>query len=125
MARCLQIIHTEAGNATLESGEWHGDGDVDDAGSEIYLLPLNDKGIHAEGLFLNLYWLRVGVTVAAEIMAVRVRVSVRGSYGGHLGWNPRVELALRSEQKPRRSRGCARGTWSQHHTSSPGRTEIS
>ena len=74
MARGSRIIQTEAGNATVGSDERHGDGDDDDAGSEIPLLPLNDKGIHAEDLFLNLDRPRVGIPVAAEIMARRARV---------------------------------------------------
>ena len=45
MARRLQIIQTEAGNATVGSGDRHGDGDDDDVGYEISLVPLNDKGI--------------------------------------------------------------------------------
>ena len=68
MARHLQIIQTEARNVTIGSGERYGDGDDDEAGSEISLLPLNDKGIYAEGLFLNLYRPRGGVPVEAEIM---------------------------------------------------------
>ena len=54
MARHLRIMHTEAGNATVGSGKWraasgerHGDEDDNDAGYEISLLPLNDKGIYA------------------------------------------------------------------------------
>ena len=54
MKRHSRIIQTEAGNATVGSGEQHGDGDDDDAGFEISLILLNDKGIYAEGLFLNL-----------------------------------------------------------------------
>ena len=75
MAWRLQIIHTEAGNATIRSDDRHGDGDDDDAGSEISLLLLNDKIIYAEGLFLNLDRPRGDVPVAAEIMAGRARVS--------------------------------------------------
>ena len=65
MARRLWIVHTEDGNATIGSGERHGDGDNNDAGSEIYLLLLNYKGIYAEGLFLNLDRPRIGVLVSA------------------------------------------------------------
>ena len=54
MARRSPITHNKAGNATIGSSERHGDGDNDDVGSEISLLLLNDKGIHAEGLLLNL-----------------------------------------------------------------------
>ena len=68
MARRLRIIRTEAGNATVRSGERHGDGDDDDSGSEISIITLNDKGIYAEGIFLNLYRPRGGVLVTAEIM---------------------------------------------------------
>ena len=49
-----RIVQTEARNATVGSGKRHGDRDYDDAGSEISLLTLNDKGINAEGMFLNL-----------------------------------------------------------------------
>ena len=56
---------SDAGNATIESGERHGYGDNDDAGSEKYLLLLNNKGIYSEGLFLNFDWSRSGVPVAA------------------------------------------------------------
>ena len=51
----------------------------------ISLLPINDKVIHAEGLFLDLDWTRGGVPVTAEIMAGRARVGGRGSYGEHSG----------------------------------------
>ena len=54
MAICLRIIQTEAGNATVGSVKRHGDGDDDNAGSDISLLTLYSKGIHDEGLFLNL-----------------------------------------------------------------------
>ena len=56
------------------------------------LLPLKDKGIYAEGLFLNLDRSRGGVPVTAEIMVGRERVSGRVSYRGHLGCNPRSDL---------------------------------
>ena len=56
---------SDAGNATIESDERHGYGDNDDAGSEKYLLLLNNKGIYSEGLFLNFDWSRSGVPVAA------------------------------------------------------------
>ena len=69
MARCLRIIQTEAGNATVGSVKRHGDGDDDNAGSDISLLTLYSKGIHDEGLFLNLDRPRGGVPVAAEIKA--------------------------------------------------------
>ena len=55
------------------SGERHGYGYDDDAGSEISLLPLNDKGIYSEVIFLNLDRPRGGVLVAAEIMAGRAQ----------------------------------------------------
>ena len=32
MVRRLRIFQTEAGNATVGSGDWHGDGDGDDTG---------------------------------------------------------------------------------------------
>ena len=69
MSRHSRIIHNEARNATFGSSERYGDGDDDDTGYDISLLPLNDKGIHAEGIFLNLDRLRGGVPVASEIMA--------------------------------------------------------
>ena len=72
MARRLRIIQTNSGNATVGSGERHVNGGDDDAGSEISLLPLNNKRIYAEGLFLNLDRPRGGVPVAAEIMAGQV-----------------------------------------------------
>ena len=56
-------------NATVGSDERHGDGDGDKAGSEISLINLNDKGIHAEGIFLNSDRSRGGIPVAARIMA--------------------------------------------------------
>ena len=94
MARRLRIFQTEYGNTTVGISKQHGDGEDNDAGSEISLLLLYDKGIYADGLFLNLDRLRGGVPVAAEIMAGRARVSGRGSYRGHSGWNPRSELAF-------------------------------
>ena len=133
MVRRLRIFQTEAGNATVGSGDWHGDGDGDDAGSEIYLLPLYDKGIYAEGLLFNLDWPCGGVPVAAEIMSGRARVGGQESYRGHLGWNPQSELdytgitgtmakssvcegALvktippHQDGQQQQSRGCMRGT---------------
>ena len=74
MARRLRIIQTEACNATVGSNKRHGDRDDNDVGYEISLLPLNNKGIYAEGVFLNLDWPRGGVTVAAEIMGGQARV---------------------------------------------------
>ena len=71
MVQRLRIFQTEAGNATVGSGKRHGDGDNYDAGSEISLLLLYNKGIHDEGLFLNLDRPRGGVPVASEIMAGR------------------------------------------------------
>ena len=65
MAQRLGIIQTEAGNATVGSGEGHGYRDGNDAGYEISLLPLYDKGIYAEGLFLKLDQPRSGVPIAA------------------------------------------------------------
>ena len=73
MVQHSRITHTEDGNATIGSGERHGDGDGDDAESEISLLPLSDKGIHAEGLFLNLDCPRHSFTVTAETVAGRAR----------------------------------------------------
>ena len=55
---------------------------------------MNNKGIYAEGLFLNLDRPRGGDPVAAEIMAGRELVGGRGSYRGHSVWNPRSELAV-------------------------------
>ena len=65
MARHSRIIQTDSGNATVGSRDRHGDGDDDDAGSNISLLPMNYKGIYSEGIFLNLDWPRGGVPVAA------------------------------------------------------------
>ena len=76
MARHLRIIHNEAGNTTVGGGNrreslcWTDN----DAGSEIYLLPLNNKGIYTEVLFLNLDRPRGGVPVAAVIMTGQARV---------------------------------------------------
>ena len=81
MARCLWVIYTKSGNATIGSDKRHGDGDYDEAGSEISLLPLNNKGMYAEGLFLNLYQPRGGVPVAEEIMAGQAQV-------GGQEWDP-------------------------------------
>ena len=92
MERRLRILHTEAGNATVGSGERHGDRDEDDAGFDISPLPLYDKGIHDEGLLLNLGRPHGGVPVAEEIMARRARVGGRESYRGNSGWNPRSDL---------------------------------
>ena len=61
----MQMIQNEAGNATVGSDKWHGDGDGNKAGSEISILKLNDKGIHAEGVFLNFDRPCGGVPVAA------------------------------------------------------------
>ena len=94
MVQCSRRIQTEAGNATVGSGERHGDGDDNDGGSEISFLLLKDKIIHAEGIFLILDWLRGGVPVAAEIMAGQVQVGGRGYYVGHLGLNPQGGLAF-------------------------------
>ena len=52
-------------HTTVGIGKRNGDGDNNDTGSEISLLPLNDKGIFAEGLFLDLDWPGGGVPVAA------------------------------------------------------------
>ena len=84
MARHSRIIQTEDTNATVGRSERHGDRDDDDAGYKISLLPLNDKKIHAEGLYLNLDWPCGGIPVAAEIMEGRAQVSGQGSYGEHL-----------------------------------------
>ena len=70
----MQIIQTEAGSATVGSSERHGDGYDNDTGSEICLLPLNNRGLYAEVLFLNLYRRHGGVPVTAEIVAERARV---------------------------------------------------
>ena len=94
MARHLQIIHTEDGNATVGSGKRYDDGDNYDAGSEISLLSMNNKGIYAEGLFLILDGPRGGVPVAGEIMARRAGIGGRRSCRGNLGWNSRSELAF-------------------------------
>ena len=92
MAQHSRILQTEAGNAAFVSSERHGYGDTNDVGSEISLLPLNNKDINAERLFLNLDWPCSSVPVAAEIMVGQSRVSGRGYYRGHSGWNPRSEL---------------------------------
>ena len=62
------IIQTKADSVTVWSGDRHGDEDNDDAESEISLLMLNDKGINAKGLFLNLDRPRGSVPIASEIM---------------------------------------------------------
>ena len=64
MAQHLWIFQTEAGNTTVGSCERHGDGDDDGVGSDISLLPLYDKGIYYDGIFLNLDRPRGGVPVA-------------------------------------------------------------
>ena len=69
IVRHLQIFQTEAMNATVGSGERHGDGDDDSAGSDISLLLLYDKGIYFDGIFLNLDRPRGGVPVASENVA--------------------------------------------------------
>ena len=48
MAQGSRIIQTDSGNATVGSGKRHGDGDNNDVGYEIHLLPLNNKEIHTE-----------------------------------------------------------------------------
>ena len=68
MSRRLRVIQTADGNVTVGSGEWNSDGDDDDAGSEISLLLMTDKGIHAEGLLLYLDW--PSVVVPATIFSV-------------------------------------------------------
>ena len=85
MARRLRIFQTESGNATVGSSKRHGDGDNDDKVSEISVLPLYNKGIYADDLFLNLYQPLGGVPFAAEIMAGQAQVGGRGSYRGHSG----------------------------------------
>ena len=61
----MLIFQTEDGNATVGSGGQNGDEYDNDTGSEISLLPLYDKGIYAEGLFLKLDQPRSGVPIAA------------------------------------------------------------
>ena len=51
IARRLWIFQAEAGNGTVGSGKRHGDEDDNDMGYVISLLPMNNKGIYAEGLF--------------------------------------------------------------------------
>ena len=58
----LRLVTPPLGAA---SSERHGDGDDDDTGSDISLLPLNDKGIYSERLFLNLSRPHGGVPVTA------------------------------------------------------------
>ena len=70
----MQTIHTEAGNTTVGSGKSHGDGDDNDMESEIFLLTLNNKGIHTEGIFLNLDRPRGRVPVAEKIMVGQAQV---------------------------------------------------
>ena len=65
MVRCLWIIQTEAGIATVGSGKRHCDGYGDGSGYDMSLLTTNDKSIHAEGLFLNLDRPRRGVPISA------------------------------------------------------------
>ena len=43
MAQRSRIIQTGSGNATIGGGKRHVDGDDDDAGSGISILPLNNK----------------------------------------------------------------------------------
>ena len=69
MEQCSRIIQTEAGNTTVGSGKWYGDGDDDDVGSYISLLLLNDRGIHVEGLFIYLDRPGGGVPIAENIVA--------------------------------------------------------
>ena len=75
MARRSRIFQTEAGNDTVGISKRYDDGEDNDAGSEISLLPLYNKGIYAESLFLNFDRPRDGVSVAAQIMAGQARVS--------------------------------------------------
>ena len=90
----MWTIQTEDGNTTVGIDEQHGDGDDDDAGSDISLHTMYNKVIYAEGLFLNLDWLRGGVPVAAEIMTGRAQFDGRRFYRENSGWNPRSELAF-------------------------------
>ena len=61
-------------HTTVGIGKRNGDGDNNDTGSEISLLPLNDKGINSEGLFLNLVWPRSGGTITEKTMERQARV---------------------------------------------------
>ena len=72
-----RIFQTESGKYTVGSSNWYGDGDDGDTGYNISLLPLNNKVINTEGLFLNLDRLRGGVTVASEIIAGCAQVGGR------------------------------------------------
>ena len=50
---------TENANSEIRKAHFivqHGDGDDDEAGSEISFLTLSNKGIHAEGIFEFLNW---------------------------------------------------------------------
>ena len=72
---------TENANSEIRKAHFivqHGDGDDDEAGSEISFLTLSNKGIHAEGIFLNLGHPGGGVTFVEEIVAGRARVGRRG-----------------------------------------------
>ena len=60
----MRIFQNEDENATVGSIERHGNGDNDYEGYEIFLLLLNNKGIYAEGLLLNLDRPYDGVSVA-------------------------------------------------------------
>ena len=82
---------TEDTNSEIRKSHFlvqHGDGEKNEAGSDISLLLLNDKSVRAEGLFLDLDRTGGGVPVAKEIVARRARVGGRGYYGGHSVWNP-------------------------------------
>ena len=103
------MIKTEAGNVTVGRGERHGDEDVNDAGSEISLLPMKDKGNHAEGLFLHLDRPCGGVPVASEIMMGQAKVGGRRSYRGYLGCNPRGGLDFTGRTENTVESGDARG----------------
>ena len=71
MSRRSQIIQTKAGNNTVGISDRRGDGYEDEAGSEISIFPMNNKGIHSEGLFLNLDRPGGSVSVAEEMVAGR------------------------------------------------------
>ena len=77
MARHLRIIQTEAGNVTVGSSKRHVDGDDNEAGSGIYLLPLNNKGILLRA-FYSIWIDRAAVFLSQQKLWWDKRESVAG-----------------------------------------------
>ena len=84
-------------------------GVANDAGYEISILPLNDKGIHTEVPFLNFDRPHGSVPVIAEILAGRAQIGGRVSYGGNLGCNMRGDLDLTCRTKTTVELGVSEG----------------